>query len=804
MKKFIILFVFFISCIHAFGQLGYRVGSRFIELYPDSSSLYFVQTKDADQMNRLQKDAKNNQSNNVKVIANLSDNACVVNSKSFGDGHYVSDIYKNRQGHKIIILPRIAIKMKEGYEIEDVLTKFSNTITFDKKKVNLYLVDCQADNAEEVLYLNNKISTQEGVEWCEPMMIGEAQKLNDLEGLQFYLKNVDQYGNPAGVDINVEPAWDLVTVDTTLVVAIIDDGVERNHEDLADSVVDGYTIGYPNEKGEPINEFENTYFTIYLNNTSYEELCSDPKAHGTACAGIIGARNNNIGIRGIASGVRILPINIHPQSYPIESIQYPTSYYESVGDAITWAYSIGNADIISCSMWFEDNTYISNALNNAMNNGRNGKGTVVVCASGRNPYHVVNFPANMPNTIAVGSVDNTGNYYYYSGRGTTLDLVAPSVDTNGSGIVVTTDRSAPQGYNTSGDYMYNFGESSAACPQVSGVVALMLSYNPNLTVNDVRTILHNTAHKLPGMNGLDRTDDYGYGLVDAYAAIMAIIKSSISISGPSTICCPSSGTYLISNLPLSCTVVWNINNSDFNITTSGNQCLVTYTGSQGYCIANLTAYVYYQGTFVKQLTKLIRTGTPNLDDLVFYNHYGEGNWIEGNAGNVAMVAGGSIPYYDQYECNIYRINNQFQEELVRHALNYIPSFELSTAYEGWYTVYIRGINDCGYSVWSSGEIECEVPEDRSGSQCLIVFNSDSYYLSVKWNKEAIQQSSATQKNATQRNYEVQIWNETKLVKSFFSNQQETIVSLTDLPNGFYIAKVIKDGKNYVKKFTIKK
>lgn len=50
----------------------------------------------------------------MKVVANLSDNACVVNSKSFGDGHYVSDIYKNGQGYKIIILPRIVSGWKRG------------------------------------------------------------------------------------------------------------------------------------------------------------------------------------------------------------------------------------------------------------------------------------------------------------------------------------------------------------------------------------------------------------------------------------------------------------------------------------------------------------------------------------------------------------------------------------------------------------------------------------------------------------------------------------------------------------------
>lgn len=610
MKKFIILFVFFILCIHAFGQLGYRVGSRFIELSSDNSSLYFVQTKGANQMNRLQKDAKSDQFNNVKVIANLSDNACVVNSKSFGDGHYVSDIYKNRQGHKIIILPRIAIKMKEGYEIEDILTKFSKAITLDKKKVNLYLVDCHAKNAEDVLSINNEISKQKGVEWCEPMIIGEARKLNQLEGLQYYLKNVDQYGNPAGVDINVEPAWDLVTVDTTLVVAVIDDGVERNHEDLIGSVVDGYTLYYPDGKGDPINEFENYNYD--------NSLYSDAKAHGTACAGIIGARNNNIGIRGVASGVKILPINIYPQLLPVQAIPYPSFWYESIGDAITWAYTTGNADIISCSMWLDNNTYISNALNNAMNYGRNGKGTVVVCASGNNPNYGVNFPADMPNTIAVGSVDNTGNFFYYSGRGTTLDLVAPSIDTNGFGNVVTTDRSAPKGYNASGDYVYDFGGSSAACPQVAGVVALMLSCNPNLTADSVRSILRNTAYKLPGMNGLNRTDDYGYGLVDAYAAVAALmpmIELYISISGPSVLCASSPCSYVINNLPSSYSVVWSINNSNFSITPSGNQCLVTYTGTPQYSVANLTATIKWNGTTIKTLTKrIVMHGT----DLVVY------------------------------------------------------------------------------------------------------------------------------------------------------------------------------------------
>lgn len=716
MKKFIILFVFSISCIHVFGQLGYRIGSRFIELSSDNSSLYFVQTKSADQMNRLQKDAKKNHSNNVKVVANLSDNACVVNSKSFGDGHYVSDIYKNGQGYMIIILPRIAIKLKDGYEIEDILTKFSKAITLDKKKVNLYLVDCHAKNAENVLSINNEISKQEGVEWCEPMIIGEARKLNQLEGLQYYLKNVDQYGNPVGVDINVEPAWDLVTVDTTLVVAVVDDGVERDHEDLAGSVVDGYTIGYSNEKGEPINEFENTYFTLYLNNTPSEWLCSDPKAHGTACAGIIGARNNSIGIRGIASGVRILPINIHSQPYPIESIQYPTSYYESVGDAITWAYTTGNADIISCSMWFEDNTYISNALNNAMNYGRNGKGTVVVCASGKNPYNIVSFPANMSNTIAVGSVDNTGVFNNNSGRGTTLDIVAPSIGTNGFGNVVTTDRSAPKGYNTSGDYEYGFGGSSAACPQVAGVVALMLSDNPNLTVGNVRNILRNTARKLPGMNGLNRTDDYGYGLVDAFAAVYN--SNNHSIIGPIEI--DSNASYYIDNLPNGLSVEWGLSDNYYNQNClqqnypSQNQCTITRSSTQDMMNATLTATIKYNGITVQTLTK---TGISAFTGFkgTYISSMGSGQYVAPN------------PIFTEANTSVHIWSPKLIGATVTYTGDATPSY------------WLIGYNTIDVNMPSTGSaivihVICEAGDDY---YIPVIRSTPPYYLSVNFDGDAI-------------------------------------------------------------------
>lgn len=96
-KHAFLLFVLITSCTNIFGQLGYRYGSTFIELYPDNSSLYFVQTKNAEQMMKMKEVAKNN-TEGAKIIADLRDNACIVNSKSLGEGNYISDIYNNEEG----------------------------------------------------------------------------------------------------------------------------------------------------------------------------------------------------------------------------------------------------------------------------------------------------------------------------------------------------------------------------------------------------------------------------------------------------------------------------------------------------------------------------------------------------------------------------------------------------------------------------------------------------------------------------------------------------------------------------------
>ena len=613
MKKLIVLFVQLLICTNTFGQQqGYRYGLSFVELYPDSSSIYFVQTRDVEQMMKL-KETVLNDKEGTAIIANLSENSCIVNSKSLSVGNYISDIYRDKEGHKLIILPRFAIKMKSGHAINEVLIKYGNYLSFDQTEINIYKVNCNVDNAEEVLTINKEINSMKSVEWCEPMMIGEAQKFNEYESYQYYINNIGQNGGTPGIDINVVPVWSFLSANTSLIVAVLDDGVQRNHEDLNGAVLDGMTVDYPNEYGDPLNEFSNYYYNGYY--------YSDSKSHGTACAGIIAAKDNTVGIRGVASGVKILPININPYPQPTNLV-YPTLWYEKIGDAITWAYNTKGADVISCSWGFSYNSYISNALTNAMTYGRDGKGTIVVCASGNNlPGLAVAFPANLDNTIAVGAINNNGQIWNYSGRGSTLDLVAPSGACSNSGDVVTTDRSAPKGYNTSDNYTYTFGGTSAACPQVAGVAALMLSANPNLTVSQVRSKLRSTATDL-GSTGFDTT--YGYGLVNAYAAVCSALSAG-DIVGPNFIC--SYGQYHIENLPSGVTVSWNLSNNYYNngfYLVPGypmpGHCRIVRNPNHDLENATLTADIKYNGVTVKTLMK---TGIYAYEG--FRGHYVSGN-----------------------------------------------------------------------------------------------------------------------------------------------------------------------------------
>ncbi|MBO5059016.1 MAG: S8 family peptidase [Prevotella sp.] len=352
--------------------------------------------------------------------------------------------------------------------------------------------------------------------------------------------------NSTKVSINTETALKICEIDTTIVVAVIDDGVDFNHEDLVGCILDGYTVGHAYGKGSPLNP---------------DYSCC--KGHGTACAGIIAALNNSIGITGIASGVKILPINVQPYAVTGDSLLGHGTGHQ-IAEAIKWASS--RADILCCSWgWSNKSAEISNAIKYALKNGRNGKGNIVIAASGdySNVFSDISFPGNMDGVITVANVDDYGVIVASCQHGKSMDLVAPADN------ILTTDRMGNLGY-TSDNYCHVSG-STIACSQVAGVAALILSTNPSLPSSLVTAILQQTAQDL-GATGWDEI--YGYGLVDAKQAVTKALYYKFHIIGPSIV--STKATYTVNGLTNDTYVTWSqIGNSyteaDYRPSLTANQ-----------------------------------------------------------------------------------------------------------------------------------------------------------------------------------------------------------------------------------------
>ncbi len=335
--------------------------------------------------------------------------------------------------------------------------------------------------------------------------------------------------------------------------------------------------------------------------------------HGVACAGIIAASNNSLGIRGVAPNSIIVPVRMFHGV-----ITYSN---DDIAEAINWAWDNGEADIISCS-WGGGSPHagITSAITAARTLGRGMLGTIVVASSMNGGNKPVGYPANLPGVIAVGAIDNNGNIWSYSQRGADLNLVAPSGDIDLNGDVRTTDRMGADGYS-SGNYIDNFGGTSAAAPQVAGVAALMLSVNPNLTEAQVITILQATATDM-GAYGFDNT--YGYGRVNAYRAVERVLGGPIA--GPTELC--NNATYSLPNSPPYSPSWSRVGNPVFNINSSTGYA-TSISDGQAFVQATMTTAC---GTV--NFRREISVGVPHYNYII-----AEAGWIGSGYGKVMASSG---------------------------------------------------------------------------------------------------------------------------------------------------------------------
>ena len=321
---------------------------------------------------------------------------------------------------------------------------------------------------------------------------------------QWHLENTGQDNGVSGEDVNITGAWNSVR-GTGVVIGVVDDGLEWDHDDLKTNYESTLDYDYCNYDGNP-------------NPSGWD-------AHGTAAAGVAAATGNNgLGVSGAAPDASLAGLMLiacgNSDSDEANALSHLNNdidiYSNSWGPSDNGQTLSGPGPLMIAA--FEDDAY----------NGRNGLGNVITWAAGNGLSSEddsnLDGYANSRFTISVTAVDHDGDQTNYGEPGANVLISAPS---DGSGVgITTTDNAGNNGY-TSSDYTSSFGGTSSATPLVSGVVALMIEANSNLTWRDVQQILVESARKNDpnddGWNtngaGLEFNHKYGFGVVDAGHAV---------------------------------------------------------------------------------------------------------------------------------------------------------------------------------------------------------------------------------------------------------------------------------------------
>ena len=429
----------------------------------------------------------------------------------------------------------------------------------------------------------------------------KAAKYNDPHlPLQWHMVNNGDLGNTkfvAGADVNVEKAWELCTGNPSIIVAVLDEGVDFSHPDLkANMWVNEKEIWRSSEDNDGNGYAGDVYgynfaaqSGIISTNGRYDT------GHGTHVAGVIAAANNNgIGISSIAGGtaenpgVKIMSCQIFSGALAgtvldeVRAIKYAADNGAVILQC-SWGYISGAANpydwqpqFSSDDQWKNSNMLEYKALDYFVHNAGSPDGVVdggiIVFAGGNEYAPAASYPAAYPDYVSVAATapDYTPAVYTNYGPGTTI--CAPGGDQDyyfeygeglnkGSiGCVLST---LP--YNVTGTasplagYGYMEG-TSMACPHVSGVVALGLSYAANLhkhvKAEEVKELLHSTARPveqywnldtpkqfykfvtdlseihLSSMNLNDYRGKMGSGQVDAHAFLQAIAGVGVDMTFP--------------------------------------------------------------------------------------------------------------------------------------------------------------------------------------------------------------------------------------------------------------------------------
>lgn len=333
------------------------------------------------------------------------------------------------------------------------------------------------------------LAARADVEWAEP---NYTLALDLIPNDPRYASYQSLY---LGTRLEMPAAWERTTGRPEVVIAIIDTGVDLNHEDLATGIwtnpLEIPDNGLDDDGNGYVDDVHGWNFAQNSNQVA------DDYGHGTHVAGIAAARiNNGIGVAGMAGGATIMPVKVFP---PPPNV---IGTYEDLILGIVYATDNG-ARVINMSLGA---TSYSRGEEAAVDYAW-AHGAVVVAAAGNQGSNIYHYPAAHPNAIAVSATDGWDQRAGFSNWGDFVDVAAPGT------FVFSTLRSNNYGW---------LSGTSMASPHVAGLAALIFSLNPQLTNAQVRRIIEENADDL-GAAGWDPY--FGHGRINGRKALAAVVPS---------------------------------------------------------------------------------------------------------------------------------------------------------------------------------------------------------------------------------------------------------------------------------------
>jgi len=433
--------------------------------------------------------------------------ALIISQNKYGTKNIRQETYQNKTF--VYVEGEIQIQFNENVSNDDkhgVVRKYGAKVlkNIDKYKYAILGVDASSN----IMEICQKLSNEPSVKYAFPNEIinGGSDPTDTHFAKQWYLKNdptIPPYGTE-NADVDAINAWAITRGDSSIKIAVLDSGIPilndtLSHEDLKNTSLILQGINYSSDEGNSVR---------------------DLNGHGTHVTGIIAAESNNSkGIAGIADKCKILIVktnNSQNQTTP-----------SAILDGILFAANNSVKIVNISSGGINPMPTVREAIAN------NPQILFVICA--HNDRGAVRYPAKysdgLNNIMAVSATDFDDEFAInYSNYGPEINVSAPggygTERINNSKIFVNQITineddiySTLPNYGGESIYGYYHGTSQST-PIVSAIAGLMLSKNPNLTTLQLRSTIEHTAKDLgdPGRDTL-----YGYGRVNAYHAILAVV-----------------------------------------------------------------------------------------------------------------------------------------------------------------------------------------------------------------------------------------------------------------------------------------